>query len=208
MAKLLILGKETAENVSVAASKFGADLSLGGDAARIAEADIIFVSAELGLCETEKLIAESYAACKTVIVYAKEGAGAVSASFLDKINYLVCSQSALSALCGFETKGVESCQRGARALVEKGAKNVIVTAGRNGAAMAYQDGETSYPAEYVLVRDDSGCGECFAGVFAALIAEGKNVNNAIEMAINAATISVQRPGLCESFPARSEVPLW
>ena len=80
-------------------------------------------------------------------------------------------------------------------LLERGAEAVIVTRGREGAAVITADGERSVAGEDGgPVIDATGAGDSFCGALAALLAEGLELEPAALMANAAAALSVRRAG--------------
>ena len=91
----------------------------------------------------------------------------------------------------------------ATALLERGARCVIVTRGAEGASAVTPDGEISIPGERAgTVVDATGAGDTFSGALAALLADGLELADAARMANAAAGLSVRRAG------ARGGMPTW
>ena len=94
----------------------------------------------------------------------------------------------------------------ATALLERGARGVVVTRGPAGASVVTPDGEISLPGERVdTVVDATGAGDTFSGALAALLADGLELAQAARMANAAAGLSVRRAGARGGMPTRPEV---
>lgn len=93
----------------------------------------------------------------------------------------------------------------ARALAVHDGQWVIVTLGGAGVLAQGPGGTLRCPAPRVPVVDTTGAGDTFCGVLGALLAEGATMAEALDMAIAAAAISVQRIGAAASMPTRAEV---
>lgn len=93
----------------------------------------------------------------------------------------------------------------ARTLVFQGFEHVIVTLGERGAVYATKEGLWEFPAPRVDAVDTTAAGDVFCGALAALLAEGMPMVCAIEMAIQAASLSVTRAGAQSSIPYRHEL---
>jgi ribokinase len=89
-------------------------------------------------------------------------------------------------------------------------RNLIVTLGADGSLWAYRDGSGSValhrqPAVQVTAVDTVGAGDCFCGVFAASLASGAAVADALHSATAAASLAVQQPGAQPSMPAAGSI---
>lgn len=87
-------------------------------------------------------------------------------------------------------------QTGCRVLVTLGADGVLL--------LGADDRVERLVAPKVLAVDTVGAGDCFAGVFAHCLAHGVEERIAVEVAVSAASLSVQRRGAQSSFPSRNE----
>lgn len=81
-------------------------------------------------------------------------------------------------------------------------KNVIITLGSKGCSI---NDETCIKAIEVDPVDTTGAGDTFNGVFAVLIAEGKDLETACEYAVCASGLSVTKKGVLNSIPTREEI---
>ena len=85
-------------------------------------------------------------------------------------------------------------------------RNLIVTLGADGSLWAYRDESGSValhrqPALQVTAVDTVGAGDCFCGVFAAGLAAGAAVADALHRATAAASLAVQHAGAQPSMPS-------
>jgi ribokinase len=101
-----------------------------------------------------------------------------------------------------ETLGVEE---GAKQLIAKGLKGVVLKRGEEGAYVAVAGGKAAWvPPFQVEAVNTVGAGDCFNGAFAVGLLEGRDPWEAARFASAAAAISVTRPGAQESMPTRGE----
>lgn len=128
----------------------------------------------------------------------------VSTALLRRVTFLTPNQSELGALTRRATRQRSEIQTAATQLHSIGVANVIVTCGANGVCWCGEHGFRWFPAPMVRVVDTVGAGDCFSGTFAAAVGEGASVEEAIQIANVAASISVTRPGAQASFPRRGE----
>jgi len=93
----------------------------------------------------------------------------------------------------------------ARALRTAGAGAVAVTLGADGAALIADSGDFEASAPRVRSVDTVGAGDVFAGTLIAARAQGRAWDEALRIAVAAASLSVTRRGAQASFPSRDEL---
>ena len=99
-----------------------------------------------------------------------------------------------------------SPEDGAKRLLARGLKGVVLKRGGEGSYVAVAGGESAWvPAFKVDVVDTVGAGDCFNGAFGVALLEGKDPFAAARFAAAAAAISVTRHGAQASMPTRAEV---
>jgi ribokinase len=106
-----------------------------------------------------------------------------------------------------EVSGQSDIVAGARAILTRGARRVIVTVGSRGAILVDLSAVEKIPAESVRVVDTAGAGDVFSGVLAAGLSQGLEICDAIRWAVRAATLSVTRRGTGASLPTAQELAL-
>ncbi len=114
--------------------------------------------------------------------------------FIDKVDYLICSRKFATQFTGMNNpeKALEK--------LSQHNKNTIMTLGPDGLIWKTTSGNGHLPAFSVRVKDTTGAGDIFHGVFAACIALGKDWNNTLKYASAAAALS------CTKIGARSAIP--
>jgi ribokinase len=94
----------------------------------------------------------------------------------------------------------------ADALLARGARNVVVTLGAEGALVKSPGFGEHVPAvDAGPVVETTGAGDAFSGGFAVALSEGKDIVAATRFACAAAGISVTRSGTAPSMPTRLEI---
>jgi ribokinase len=90
---------------------------------------------------------------------------------------------------------------------KQGCPAVVVTLGAAGAKFAsFADGKLgSVPATKVVPVDTTGAGDCFVGWLGVGIAEGLDLERAVQRAIKAASLKTTRSGAQDGMPYREEV---
>ena len=121
---------------------------------------------------------------------------------LADVDLVIVNQGEAAALTG-----MESPRAAANLLLDNGARSVVVTLGSQGSLIWDQADQTPVflAAPKSAVVDTSGAGDCFAGVLVGLLAQGKSLTAAANLATKAASISVGRLGTLASYPSRVEI---
>lgn len=124
----------------------------------------------------------------------------LSAELLALADYLVPNQSELELL-----SGEPDLERGIRVLLERSVRNLVVTLGERGARWVSATGSVEVPAFAVRAVDTVAAGDAFVGAFAAALAEGRPVQDALLRGNAAGALAVTRAGAQPSLPARVEL---
>jgi ribokinase len=110
------------------------------------------------------------------------------AQLADRIDYILPNEHELAQLGG-----------------AVGDATTIETRGPDGVVVHTPSDDEHIGAPEVDAVDTTGAGDCFVGVFAVGLAEGRSVREAVERAVAAAAISVTRAGAREGMPARDAI---
>ena len=121
------------------------------------------------------------------------------------IDYITPNETEIMKLTSVKVSSIDDAEKGAKALLEKGVENVVVTLGKAGAMHVTNSQSRLFPARQVAAVDTTAAGDCFNAVFAAVLAEGKSEDEAIEIANTASSISVRKIGAQSSIPSRDEI---
>ncbi len=81
----------------------------------------------------------------------------------------------------------------------------ILTRGSRGAVMAHGDRVVTIPAPNVRTIDTAGAGDVAVGTLAAGVALGEPADTSLRFAVEAASLSVTRPGTTSSFPTKADI---
>ncbi|MFS2008045.1 ribokinase [Duganella sp. CT11-25] len=121
---------------------------------------------------------------------------------LDAVDILIANAHELQRLAGSGAAPAEL----ALALAARHGCEVLVTLGAQGALLADPGGGLLTAAAFeVAVRDTTGAGDTFAGVFAAAISEGADRRRAMRYAAAAAALACTRPGAQAAQPLRADI---
>jgi ribokinase len=95
---------------------------------------------------------------------------------------------------------------GAKRLLDKGLRGVVLKRGEEGAYVAVAGGKAAWVKPFpVQAIDTVGAGDCFNGAFAVALLEGNDPWAAARFANAAAAVSVTRKGAQASMPSRADV---
>lgn len=142
---------------------------------------------------------------KTVILNPAPAPDSIPDEILSMVDYLTPNETELLKLSGQTGGDIQAIENGAREMVRRGVKNVIVTLGRQGCMLLSGDTKEYFPARNVESVDTTAAGDCFNGAFAVGLSEGLAAGEAIRFANLASSIAVTRKGAQNSLPSRDEV---
>ena len=110
-----------------------------------------------------------------------------------------------ASLTGIKVDNVDEATRAAGKLLESGAKQVIVTLGKEGCCWVQKDCAQTFPSFPVVAVDSTAAGDAFNGALACAVAEGRPMQEAIRFGSAAGAIAVTRKGAQDSLPTRDEI---
>ncbi|MCD6289104.1 MAG: hypothetical protein J7M34_01280 [Anaerolineae bacterium] len=120
---------------------------------------------------------------------------------LDRVDHLI-----IGVELAEEITGRADPAAAVKALASPSRACCVVTAGERGCWYAERDGEARhFPAFRVETVDTTGCGDVFHGAYAAWIAQGGDVPEAIRVASAAAALKAMHPGGRSGIPGRMAV---
>lgn len=118
-------------------------------------------------------------------------------------DYVTPNETETAELTGIDVKTEADAARACTALRELGVGTPIITLGERG---VFVDGIGLIGAISAgPVVETTGAGDAFNGGFAAALAQGRSVREAVVIGNATAGISVTRPGTAPSMPTRAEV---
>lgn len=110
-----------------------------------------------------------------------------------------------SLYCGFIPETPSEGREAAAKIARNLGCSVIVTMGGKGAAWSHGASASWIDVPKIHPLDTVGAGDCFNGAFATALIEGCDWKDAMQFAINAASISTMRRGALTALPSREEV---
>lgn len=129
----------------------------------------------------------------------------VSASLLARLHVITPNESEAEVLTGIKVTGPDTAAKAAEKLHQMGVPNVVITLGAKGAYLLTDTVAKLIPAPPVKALDSTAAGDCFNGALAVALAEDKELEDAVVLACQAASVSVTRLGAQASMPYRKEI---
>ena len=142
---------------------------------------------------------------KTIILNPAPAPEALPEEIWEKIDFFTPNETELAKLAGLKEMDERSIRRGARKILAKGVKQVLVTMGSKGVLWINDKTEQIFPARKVEAVDTTAAGDCFNGAFVTALQQGYSIEDAITFANLASSIVVTRKGAQSSIPERDEV---
>jgi ribokinase len=133
-------------------------------------------------------------------------AAELPAAIYTHVDYFTPNEAEAAALAGLPVETLEQADAAAGVFLQKGVGTVVITLGENGVLVKSAQLRQHIPAFHVTqVVDTTGAGDAFNGGFAAALAEGRELLDAVRFGCATAAISVSRPGCAPSMPQRHEI---
>jgi ribokinase len=170
----------------------------------IASADIVLMQLEIPI-PTVKKAASIGAQAGAAVILNPAPAQPLSDELLSNISLLTPNESEAELLTGIKIETEKDAEKAAKALLEKGIQQVIITMGSKGVFVFNADGGQVVSGFEVKPVDTTGAGDVFNGALAVAVAEGKSLQEASVFANAAAALSVTKLGAQPSVPTRAEI---
>jgi ribokinase len=120
-------------------------------------------------------------------------------------DFLLPNEIELSLLTGQPVHDISSAEHAARILLERGAKNVIVTLGANGALIVTSKQVIHINTYKVEVVDTTAAGDAFIAGFASTLLQNKPIEEAVRYGCACGALATTKFGAQPSLPTRTEV---
>ena len=167
---------------------------------------IILLQLEIPLETVAHIIETTRGSSRRVILDpAPAPSTALPDNFLNGLYLITPNETEATKLSGIEVQDDRSAEAAARKLLATGVNNVAVTMGAKGVVLVQQDGVKFIKSPKVTAIDSTAAGDCFNGALAVSIANDLSLEQSVERACRAASISVTRKGAQDSMPSKSEV---
>ena len=120
-------------------------------------------------------------------------------------DFIIPNETELSLLTGMEVKDIPSTEKAAKALLQKGAQNVIVTLGSKGALIVNKETNSHVESFHVEVVDTTAAGDAFIGGFASILDSSKSLEGAVRYGCACGALAATKFGAQPSLPTKQEV---
>jgi ribokinase len=121
------------------------------------------------------------------------------------IDIVTPNESEAHSLTGIEVTDEQSAKIAGQWFLDQGVENAIITMGGSGVVLVNKQETRIFTAPKVQAVDTTAAGDAFAGYLGALLSEGASLEEAIGVAVKAASISVTKLGASSSLPTRDQV---
>ncbi|HEY5729279.1 MAG TPA: ribokinase, partial [Anaerolineales bacterium] len=119
-------------------------------------------------------------------------------------DFIVPNETELSLLTSMELKDIPSAEKAAKKLLKRGAQNVIVTLGNNGALIINKEKSTHINPYEVDVVDTTAAGDAFIGGFAVALGSS-SLLDAVRYGCACGALATTKFGAQPSLPTKDEV---
>ena len=207
----LIVVDDASQNAIVIVAGSNAEVtpaSIDAREALIAQADVVVCQLETPLETVRAALAMARRLQRTTVLNPAPAARKLPPDWFPLIDYLIPNEIEAATLSGVAISTPDDARRAAQALKAKGARNVIVTLGAQGVLALLEGADEAgahLPSPVVEAVDTTAAGDTFIGGFAAELARGAAVLDAIAFGQRAAAVAVTRAGAQPSIPRRGEI---
>ncbi len=167
------------------------------------EAKILLLQFEIPM-QTVVHAAKRYKAKGTTVILNPAPACPIPDDLLANVDILVPNQTELALLSGIPLSDETSAQRGARELLKRGPRAVIVTLGEEGALLITNTQALRINAYEVEVVDTTAAGDAFIGGLASQLLESDDLPAAVRYACACGALATTKLGAQPSLPTKEE----
>lgn len=205
---LIMVDENTSQNEIVIVS--GACATINDDDIasvmdRIGESEYLLLQLEVNQDANEKVARLAKERGVKVIVNTAPYQDVMSDEFLSGCYLVTPNEVEAEEMTGVRIDDLESADKAAKIMRDKGIRNVLITLGDRGVYVSEDGHSEIIPAYKVNAIDTTGAGDAFNGGMLCALAEGKSLIEAARFANVTAALSVQKLGTTPSMPSREEI---
>ncbi|MGH3257477.1 MAG: ribokinase [Streptosporangiaceae bacterium] len=177
------------------------------DVAAAPSTDVLVISAEIPVPTIRSALVHLPGVLRILnLAPVPHDVAALIPDFADRLDWLVVNESEAAALLNdLDQASDRNPAEAAAALVTRGARHAVVTAGAHGAALAGPEGTHTIPGFKVQAVDTVGAGDTFVGALAVALAAGVLPQLAVRAAAAAGAAAVTRPGAQTAMPGPADI---
>ena len=168
------------------------------------ETGIILIQLEIPM-ETISAVVKKALVNNQKVIINPAPAQKLADELLNGLFLITPNETEASLLTGISVEDDDTAGEAARIFLKRGVKNVIITLGKKGAYFQNENVSLRINAPVVTAIDTTAAGDTFSGALAVALTEKMSWEEAIKLAVAAASISVTRLGAQASIPYRSEI---
>ena len=172
------------------------------------QSDVVVLQLEIPM-EIVKYVAKKSKELGKTVVLNPAPYDKLDDELLENIDFIIPNETELLGLIPqCDILDIDSIVSHVKDFQKKVPLNFVVTLGERGVISIDKHGQVlSVEPHYVTPIDTVGAGDTFCGYFASSLAEGKTLQECLQFANKAASISVTRRGAATSVPLASEVKI-
>ena len=170
----------------------------------IKESDIVILQQEIPL-ETVKYAMELSKKNGKVTMLNPAPAVKIDDEMLNLADYLILNETELELAADIGKLSVSDYPNVIKGLKNRGSKEIILTLGEKGGIYTELEEIKEYKALTVKAVDTTAAGDSFIGAFALRIAEGAEIEEALNFAVGVSALTVTKMGAQQSLPTREEL---
>lgn len=165
---------------------------------------ILLLQFEIPL-ETVMYAAKKYKSKGSTVILNPAPATTVPDELLANVDILIPNERELATITEMEVNDITSAEAAARTLIQRGAKTVIVTRGREGALIVTASETIPIPSYQVEVIDSTAAGDAFIAGLAIKLLESERLASAVRYGCACGALAATKLGAQPSLPIREDV---
>jgi ribokinase len=171
----------------------------------IAACRVLAVQLEIPMASVRHAVARGRRAGALVLLNPAPAVDGLPDDIWAGIDLLVPNETEAARLAGVDVCDPASAAAAARVLRARGVGQVIITLGAQGLLLADAAGEMHLPARPVAAVDTTAAGDSLIGGVIAGLCDGMSLLDAARFGLQAASITVARPGAQPSLPYKADL---
>ena len=165
----------------------------------IKECDVVMLQFEIPMSSVEYTAQLAKKYNKTVVLNPAP-ARKISDNLIKMADYITPNETEL-----LEITDIEDIEKGAESLIERGAKNVIVTLGDKGCLCMNKNETIKMDSFKIDAVDATAAGDSFNAAFAVALCENKTLKESLSFASAEGALTATKKGAQSSLPDRNEL---